>query len=136
MQNQNEQNPSPELSPLNGQDPSRTKANWSEFDEKRRKDAIDLWRSLSSVNGNLPEDLIADELTAASDAEDLQTKTFGECWLRFWRSVVAGAFGARRSGRCPSGAFCWRESASFFSFAEENETCEVSLEPFVPKQNR
>ena len=82
MQNQNEQNPSPELSPLNGQVSSRTKTNGSESDEKRRKDAIDLWRSLSSVNTNLPEDLIADELTAASDAEDLQTKTFGECWLR------------------------------------------------------
>jgi len=26
--------------------------------------------------------LIADELTAASDAEDLQTKAFGDCWLR------------------------------------------------------
>ena len=62
--NLNEQNPSPELSPMNGQDPSRTKANWSESDKKRRKNAIDLWRSLSSVNGNLPEDLIADELTA------------------------------------------------------------------------
>ena len=80
--NLNEQNPSPELSPMNGQDPSRTKTNWSESDEKRRKDAIDLWRSLSNVNENLPEDLIADELTAASDAEDLQTKSFGECWLR------------------------------------------------------
>ena len=49
---------------------------------KKRKDALDLWRSLKNVNANLPEDLIADELTAASDATDLQTRSFGECWLR------------------------------------------------------
>ena len=49
---------------------------------KKRKDALDLWRSLKNVNANLPEDLISDELTAASDAEDLQTKSFGDCWLR------------------------------------------------------
>ena len=49
---------------------------------KKRKDALDLWRSLKNVNANLPEDLISDELTAASDATDLQTRSFGECWLR------------------------------------------------------
>ena len=49
---------------------------------KKRKDALDLWRSLKDVNANLPEDLIADELTAASDATDLQTKSYGACWLR------------------------------------------------------
>ena len=49
---------------------------------KKRKDALDLWRSLKNVNANLPEDLISDELTAASDASDLQTKSFGDCWLR------------------------------------------------------
>jgi hypothetical protein len=49
---------------------------------KKRKDALDLWRSLKDVNANLPEDLISDELTAASDASDLQTKSFGACWLR------------------------------------------------------
>ncbi len=41
-----------------------------------------MWRSLKDVNANLPEDLISDELTAASDASDLQTKSFGDCWLR------------------------------------------------------
>ena len=49
---------------------------------KKRKDALDLWRSLKNVNANLPEDLISDELTAASDAMDLETKSFGECWKR------------------------------------------------------
>ncbi len=49
---------------------------------KKRKDALDLWRSLKNVNANLPEDLIADELTAASDAIDLETKSYGACWLR------------------------------------------------------
>ena len=41
-----------------------------------------MWRSLKSVNENLPEELIFEELTAASDATDLKTKSFGECWLR------------------------------------------------------
>ena len=41
-----------------------------------------LWRSLENVNENLPEDLIVDELTAASDATDLKTKSVGDCWLR------------------------------------------------------
>ena len=41
-----------------------------------------MWRSLKNVNANLPEDLISDELTAASDATDLETKSFGDCWLR------------------------------------------------------
>ena len=49
---------------------------------KKRKDALDLWRSLKNVNVNLPEDLISDELTAASDAMDLETKSFGDCWKR------------------------------------------------------
>ena len=49
---------------------------------KKRKDALDLWRSLKNVNANLPEDLISDELTAASDAMDLETKSFGDCWKR------------------------------------------------------
>ena len=49
---------------------------------KKRKDALDLWRSLKNVNANLPEDLIADELTAASDAADLETTSFGDCWKR------------------------------------------------------
>ena len=35
---------------------------------KKRKDALDLWRSLKNVNANLPEDLIADELTGSSFA--------------------------------------------------------------------
>ena len=49
---------------------------------QKRKDALDLWRSLKNVNVNLPEDLISDELTAASDAMDLETKSFGDCWKR------------------------------------------------------
>ena len=49
---------------------------------KKRKDALDLWRSLKDVNANLPEDLISDELTAASDAADLETTSFGDCWKR------------------------------------------------------
>ena len=49
---------------------------------KKRRDALDLWRSLKKVNANLPEDLISDELTAASDAMDLETKSFGDCWKR------------------------------------------------------
>ena len=49
---------------------------------KKRKDALDLWRSLKNVNANLPEDLISDELTAASDTMDLETKSFGDCWKR------------------------------------------------------
>ena len=62
------------------QNPQETEQNDSEM--KRRKDALDLWRSLKDVNANLPEDLIGDELTAASDATDLQTKSVGDCWLR------------------------------------------------------
>ena len=49
---------------------------------KKRKDALALWRSLKNVNANLPEDLISDELTAASDAMDLEIKSFGDCWKR------------------------------------------------------
>ena len=42
--------------------------NWDEFalPEERKKLAFDLWRSLSDVNSGIPEDLIADELCAAS----------------------------------------------------------------------
>ena len=76
----------PELNPnelpLSGQAPNLPETEMNEFEARRRKDALDLWRSLKNVNANLPEDLIADELTAASDATDLQTKSFGECWLR------------------------------------------------------
>ena len=49
---------------------------------KKRKDALDLWRSLKNVNANLPEDLIADELCAASDANDLAPHFSKECWQR------------------------------------------------------
>jgi hypothetical protein len=49
---------------------------------KKMIDALNSWRSLKSVNANLPEELIFEELTAASDATDLKTKSFGECWLR------------------------------------------------------
>ena len=79
------------LSPLslNTQEQSQNRPNLplseteqSDPEAKTRKDALDLWRSLKSVNANLPEDLICDELTAASDASDLQTKSFGDCWLR------------------------------------------------------
>ena len=79
--NLNEKNQNPNLSPMSGQKQPQPNENWSDPSQKRAF-AIDLWRSLSNVNANLPEDLIADELTAASDAEDLQTKSFGECWLR------------------------------------------------------
>ena len=64
------------------QEPSQLETNSNESEEKRRKDALDLWRSLKNVNASLPEDLIADELTAASDATDLQTKSLGDCWRR------------------------------------------------------
>ena len=79
------------LSPLslNTQEQSQNRPNLplseteqSDPEAKTRKDALDLWRSLKTVNANLPEDLISDELTAASDATDLQTKSFGDCWLR------------------------------------------------------
>ena len=42
--------------------------NWDEFapPEERKKLAFDLWRSLPDVNSGIPEDLIADELRAAS----------------------------------------------------------------------
>ena len=68
--------------PLSGQAPNLPGTEMNDSEARRRKDALDLWRSLKNVNANLPEDLIADELTAASDATDLQTKSFGECWLR------------------------------------------------------
>ncbi len=66
----------------NRQDQPQSGTEQNDLEAKRRKDALDLWRSLKDVNANLPEDLISDELTAASDAGDLQTKSFGDCWLR------------------------------------------------------
>ena len=68
--------------PPRAQDPNRPETKQNELEARRRKDALDLWRSLKNVNANLPEDLISDELTAASDATDLETKSFGDCWLR------------------------------------------------------
>ena len=62
------------------QNPQETEQNSPEM--KKMIDALNSWRSLKSVNANLPEELIFEELTAASDATDLQTKSFGECWLR------------------------------------------------------
>ena len=67
---------------LNRQDQPQPGTEQNDLEARRRKAALDLWRSLKNVNANLPEDLISDELTAASDAEDLQTKSFGDCWLR------------------------------------------------------
>ena len=65
--NLNEKNQNPNLSPMCGQKQPQPNENWSDPSQKRAF-AIDLWRSLSNVNENLPE--------------DLQTKSFGECWLR------------------------------------------------------
>ena len=62
------------------QNPQETEQNSPEM--KKMIDALNSWRSLKSVNANLPEELIFEELTAASDATDLKTKSFGECWLR------------------------------------------------------
>ena len=62
------------------QNPQETEQNSPEM--KKMIDALNSWRSLKSVNTNLPEELIFEELTAASDATDLKTKSFGECWLR------------------------------------------------------
>ena len=58
--------------------------NWDEFapPEERKKLAFDLWRSLPDVNNGIPEDLIADELCAASDANDLAPHSSKECWQR------------------------------------------------------
>ncbi len=78
--NQPEMKPSEHLPSV--QDPNQPGKEQNDPEARRRKDALDLWRSLKNVNANLPEDLISDELTAASDASDLQTKSFGDCWLR------------------------------------------------------
>ena len=80
QENRPELKPS-ELTP-SVQDPNQPEMEQNDLEARRRKDALDLWRSLKNVNANLPEDLICDELTAASDASDLQTKSFGDCWLR------------------------------------------------------
>lgn len=56
--------------------------NLNESDEKKRNELLASWRSLNGVSGNLPEDLIADELNAASDAADLETPMIGMCWQR------------------------------------------------------
>ena len=55
---------------------------WDEFapPEERKKLAFDLWRSLPDVNSGIPEDLIADELCAASDTHNLAPGA--QCWQR------------------------------------------------------
>ena len=62
------------------QKPPETEQNSPEM--TKMTEALNLWRSLKSVNENLPEELIFEELTAASDATDLKTKSVGDCWLR------------------------------------------------------
>ena len=76
----NNQNMNNQGTNMNSQNPQETEQNSPEM--KKMIDALNSWRSLKSVNANLPEELIFEELTAASDATDLQTKSFGECWLR------------------------------------------------------
>ena len=76
----NNQNMNNQGTNMNSQNPQETEQNSPEM--KKMIDALNSWRSLKSVNANLPEDLIFDELTAASDATDLKTKSFGDCWLR------------------------------------------------------
>ena len=79
MNNQNMNNQGTNMNSQN-QNPQETEQNSPEM--KKMIDALNSWRSLKSVNANLPEELIFEELTAASDATDLKTKSFGECWLR------------------------------------------------------
>ena len=79
MNNQNMNNQGTNMNSQN-QNPQETEQNSPEM--KKMIDALNSWRSLKSVNANLPEELIFEELTAASDATDLQIKSFGECWLR------------------------------------------------------
>ena len=76
----NNQNMNDQGTNMNSQNPQETEQNSPEM--KKMIDALNSWRSLKSVNANLPEELIFEELTAASDATDLKTKSFGECWLR------------------------------------------------------
>ena len=76
----NKQNMNNQGTNMNSQNPQETEQNSPEM--KKMIDALNSWRSLKSVNANLPEELIFEELTAASDAADLKTKSFGECWLR------------------------------------------------------
>ena len=79
MNNQNMNNQGTNMNSQN-QNPQETEQNSPEM--KKMIDALNSWRSLKSVNEKLPEELIFEELTAASDATDLKTKSFGECWLR------------------------------------------------------
>ena len=76
----NDQNMNNQGTNMNSQNPQETEQNSPEM--KKMIDALNSWRSLKSVNANLPEELIFEELTAASDATDLKTKSFGDCWLR------------------------------------------------------
>ena len=76
----NNQNMNNQGTNMNSQNQPETEQNSPEM--KKMIDALNSWRSLKSVNANLPEELIFEELTAASDATDLKTKSFGECWLR------------------------------------------------------
>ena len=76
----NNQNMNNQGTNMNSQNPQETEQNSPEM--KKMIDALNSWRSLKSVNANLPEELIFEELTAASDATDLKTKSFGDCWLR------------------------------------------------------
>ena len=76
----NDQNMNNQGTNMNSQNQPETEQNSPEM--KKMIDALNSWRSLKSVNANLPEELIFEELTAASDATDLQTKSFGDCWLR------------------------------------------------------
>ena len=76
----NNQNMNNQGTNMNSQNPQETEQNSPE--KKKMIDALNSWRSLKSVNANLPEELIFEELTTASDATDLKTKSFGECWLR------------------------------------------------------
>ena len=76
----NNQNMNNQGTNMNSQNPQETEQNSPEM--TKMTEALNLWRSLKSVNENLPEELIFEELTAASDATDLKTKSFGDCWLR------------------------------------------------------
>ena len=75
MNNQNMNNQGTNMNSQN-QNPQETEQNSPEM--KKMIDALNSWRSLKSVNANLPEESIFEELTAASDATDLKTKSFGD----------------------------------------------------------
>ena len=76
----NDQNMNNQGTNMNSQNQPETEQNSPEM--TKMTEALNLWRSLKSVNENLPEELIFEELTAASDATDLKTKSVGDCWLR------------------------------------------------------